>query len=120
MSFPKYGELAMNIKRPAGEFDKKSDIRIERTKDYAYVTIGSDQYEVFVEPIGETAIEKIIEDDYELDEKDFNVSGIAIDWQSITPSSGESVDDKTKQKIVDILIEHYQSKGYKIEIDNRD
>lgn len=119
MAFPRYGETPMDIKRPTGDFGNINDIQIQRTKDHAYVTFEGNKYKVFVEAIMDVDIESIIDSEHEINEDDFKIKGYAFDWRSIVKFDDSNIDDKTKQRIVDILTHHYQAKGYQVQIDNK-
>src|SRR5687768_14426607 len=103
MSFPKYGELAMNIKRPAGEFDDKSDIKIEHRKDYVDLIIGETKYQIFADPIVEADVDSMMEAGHQFGKDDITIKGVGLDWRSIKTSAGEIPDDTQKQRIIEIL-----------------
>lgn len=119
MSFPKYGELAMNIKRPAGEFGKNSDITIEDGPEFAVMNWSGNKYQIWAEACDfdeDFDPRSVNEPDYEWNIEDFTPKGVILDRASLRSLDDKPIDKNRADEIIEHFAQYYESQGLKVEI----
>lgn len=120
MTFPKYGELAMNIKRPAGEFDKKTNISIDVMPEYAVLNMDGKKFEIQAESFGfngDFDPEDVYKPDYEPKIEDYMPEGIQLYRESLKSLDDKPIDNSKADEIIRHFTEYFESQGLKVRIE---